>query len=82
VDVSVREPFVYAAIGRWLEAVLHPPTVWGPGSWGAFTPEDPTDGCDHFNDPDRNGYPEWTRRCDSVRKIGRIEFYRTKPEFR
>ncbi|CAL8108155.1 unnamed protein product [Orchesella dallaii] len=37
---------------------------------------DPTGGCDHYNNPDKEGYPGWTRRVTFVRKIGNHNFYK------
>jgi N-acetylmuramoyl-L-alanine amidase len=38
---------------------------------------DPTGGCDHYNNPDKEGYPSWTRNCERVRKIGNHQFYKS-----
>lgn len=38
--------------------------------------QDPTGGCDHYNNPDKEGYPEWTVNVVRVRKIGKYQFYR------
>lgn len=42
---------------------------------------DPTGGADHYNNPDKEGYPEWTNNCDRKVKIGGHQFYKTKPQF-
>lgn len=39
--------------------------------------DDPTDGCDHYNNPDKEGYPPWTKNCRRVRKIGNHQFYKS-----
>ncbi|CAF1471510.1 unnamed protein product [Adineta steineri] len=30
--------------------------------------EDPTGGADHYNNPDKEGYPSWTNNCDRLAK--------------
>ncbi len=37
---------------------------------------DPTQGCDHYNNPSKEGYPEWTRNVTRVTTIGNHVFYR------
>ncbi|CAF1212569.1 unnamed protein product [Adineta steineri] len=32
--------------------------------------EDPTGGADHYNNPDKEGYPSWTNNCDRLSKVG------------
>jgi N-acetylmuramoyl-L-alanine amidase len=39
--------------------------------------EDPTGGCDHYNNPDKEGYPDWTKNCKRVRKIANHQFYKS-----
>ena len=39
---------------------------------------DPTNGCDHYNNPDKEGYPAWTQNTHFMRKIGNHQFYKTK----
>lgn len=53
----------YEAIDRWLPNV--------------FTGSDPTGGADHFNNPDKEGYPPWTKNCRKLIKIGRHQFYKS-----
>jgi hypothetical protein len=38
---------------------------------------DPTKGCDHYNNPDKEGYPSWTNNCNRVKKIGDHQFYKS-----
>lgn len=42
---------------------------------------DPTGGADHYNNPSKEGYPDWTKRCKRTKTIGNHQFYETKPEF-
>eukprot|EP01039_Chlorochromonas_danica_P004193 gene4193-4606_t len=42
--------------------------------------DDPTKGCDHYNNPEKEGYPPWTENCDRMDKIGGHQFYRTKKD--
>lgn len=39
---------------------------------------DPTGGCDHYNNPAKEGRPPWTRNCDEINIIGNHTFYRSK----
>ncbi len=39
---------------------------------------DPTSGCYHYNNPAIEGYPDWTRNVNYIRKIGNHQFYRSK----
>ncbi len=39
---------------------------------------DPTDGSDHYNNPTKEGYPEWTKNCNRTKKIGNHQFYKDK----
>ncbi|KAI9556477.1 hypothetical protein GHT06_016265 [Daphnia sinensis] len=54
----------YDAIDRWLPHVYQGP--------------DPTGGADHFNNPDKEGYPSWTANCHFLMKIGGHQFYKSK----
>ena len=31
---------------------------------------DPTEGCDHYNNPYKEGYPAWTNNCDKHKLVG------------
>uniref|UniRef100_A0A914P6K6 Cell wall hydrolase SleB domain-containing protein n=1 Tax=Panagrolaimus davidi TaxID=227884 RepID=A0A914P6K6_9BILA len=46
---------------------------------GAF--KEHNDGSDHYNNPDKEGYPDWTNNCDKTKRIGGHQFYKTKPGF-
>ena len=39
---------------------------------------DNTHGSDHYNNPDKEGYPSWTQNCIKTVKIGLHQFYRGK----
>lgn len=39
---------------------------------------DPTLEADHYNNPDKEGYPEWTKNCRKTVKIGNHQFYKSK----
>ena len=39
---------------------------------------DPTEGCDHYNNPGKEGYPDWTNNCTRNKKIGGHQFYKAK----
>lgn len=38
--------------------------------YDGYDGDDPTDGADHYNNPDKEGYPQWTENCDRKAKIG------------
>ncbi|KAI9556720.1 hypothetical protein GHT06_016511 [Daphnia sinensis] len=65
IDEAIRsEPEAFNAMDTWLpEVYLNP---------------DPTDGADHYNNPDKEGYPPWTNNVDPVIKIGNHQFYKSK----
>lgn len=37
---------------------------------------DPTGGADHYNNPDKEGYPSWTNNCQRLSKVGNHQFYK------
>lgn len=39
---------------------------------------DPTGGADHYNNPDKEGYPSWTNNCNQLKKVGNHQFYKSK----
>jgi len=43
-----------------------------------YLSQDPTSGCDHYNNPDKEGFPPWTNNVMRVIKIGHHQFYRSK----
>ena len=67
-DIQMDEYDARKSIEEWL------PTVYTKY-------KDPTGGCDHFNNPQKEGYPSWTNNCDYVMTIGGHNFYKTKPQF-
>ncbi len=38
---------------------------------------DPTGGADHYNNPDKEGYPAWTNNCQYLNKIKNHQFYKS-----
>ena len=60
-DIVMTEIDARQAIESWL------PTV--------FQGSDPTGGCCYFNNPDKEGYPDWTTRVKRGCKIGGHQFY-------
>ena len=40
--------------------------------------KDETGGADHYNNPDKEGYPSWTQNCVRTVKIGNHQFYLSK----
>ncbi|CAG0895354.1 unnamed protein product [Cyprideis torosa] len=43
----------------------------------AWRMSDITQGSDHYNNPDKEGYPSWTKNCTKTMKIGNHQFYRS-----
>ena len=39
--------------------------------------QDPTRGCDHYNNPSKEGYPSWTNNFKKDKKIGNHQFYKS-----
>ncbi|KAK9881037.1 hypothetical protein WA026_014380 [Henosepilachna vigintioctopunctata] len=66
-DFDVTEPSVYRKIKNMTDEIYDAPMC-----------DDPTGGCDHYNNPDKEGYPSWTNNCNKVKKIGDHWFYRGK----
>jgi N-acetylmuramoyl-L-alanine amidase len=64
-DIEINEPEVYDQISQWADGVFD-----------ADASQDPTNGTDHYNNPDKEGYPSWTQNCQQVRKIGNHQFYK------
>lgn len=46
--------------------------------YDASIDEDPTGGCDHYNNPDDEPYRAWRDNVYEVRRIGRHVFYRSR----
>lgn len=64
-DIYIDDERTYERIRTWSDALYDAPMS-----------KDPTNGCDHYNNPDKEGYPEWTNNVQKVRKIGAHQFYR------
>jgi N-acetylmuramoyl-L-alanine amidase len=62
-DIGIHEMASYRAIDKWLPQVY----VQKP---------DPTNGCDHYNNPTKEGDPDWTKNCSLKEKIGNHQFYK------
>ncbi len=65
-DIQINEPQAYAEICRWADKVFD----------GDSQYKDPTGGADHYNNPDKEGYPPWTDNCTKKIKIGNHQFYK------
>ncbi|XP_044758866.1 spore cortex-lytic enzyme-like [Coccinella septempunctata] len=66
-DIHIDDPATYARIKRMTDRIFDEPMR-----------NDPTGGCDHYNNPKKEGYPAWTRNCDRVMKVGNHVFYKQK----
>lgn len=58
-DISIREREAYKNIRSWSDELYDKKQRY-----------DPTNGSDHYNNPDKEGYPEWTRNVNPTKKIG------------
>lgn len=65
-DIHIRQPSVYEDIRSWSDSL-----------YNASMRHDPTGGCDHYNNPDKEGYPAWTNNVELIRTIGSHNFYRS-----
>jgi len=61
-DIIMTETDAQKSIESWL------PTF--------FLETDPTGGCTYYNNPDKEGYPDWTTRVIKAIKIGNHQFYK------
>jgi len=66
-DISIGEPAIYEKIKKLTDSVYAAPHS-----------SDPTGGCDHYNNPSKEGKPAWTRNCNEIHKIGGHQFYKSK----
>ena len=66
-DIPTNEKEAYDKSDSYLRKVYEAPMS-----------EDPTGGMDHYNNPDKEGYPPWTNNVDKGPKIGGHQFYKTK----
>ncbi|CAF3823083.1 unnamed protein product, partial [Rotaria sp. Silwood1] len=64
-DIEINEPEAYANISQWADRIFD-----------ADSSQDPTGGADHYNNPDKEGYPPWTQNCQKLRKIEHHQFYK------
>ncbi len=64
-DIAIHEPEAYKKISEWADGVFD-----------ADSSQDPTGGADHYNNPDKGGYPSWTKNCQRLRKIDNHQFYK------
>jgi N-acetylmuramoyl-L-alanine amidase len=64
-DIEINEPDAYQQISQWVDNVFD-----------ADPSQDPTGGADHYNNPDKEGYPPWTQNCQQLRKIANHQFYK------
>ena len=63
-QISIGDPDVYRQCKALAQRVL-------------ASSRDPTGGCDHYNNPDKEGYPSWTNNCRRIRAIGDHQFYKS-----
>ncbi|CAF0723801.1 unnamed protein product [Adineta ricciae] len=66
-DISIHEPEVYRQVCEVVDAIYH-----------ADPNDDPTNGTDHYHNPDKEGIPSWVHNCVFVKKIGNHTFYKSK----
>lgn len=67
-DITIRDRNAYESIRFWSDALYDA---------RPSNRIDITDGSDHYNNPDKEGYPAWTRNCTRTMKIGNHQFYRS-----
>jgi len=65
-DIPIHEKQAYERVKRNVDEVLD-----NPG-------KDYAGGCDHFNNPKKEGYPDWTRNCHQRYSKGDHVFYQSK----
>jgi len=64
-DIEIKEPGAYDKCSKVANRV-----------YDADPRDDPTRGADHYNNPDKEGYPAWTKNCTKTFKIGNHQFYK------
>ena len=64
-DIIINEEGIYQQILALTDSIR-----------SASQSKDPTGGATHYNNPTKEGYPEWTTRCIKLRKIGNHQFYK------
>lgn len=62
-SINIDDQHTYQRILRMCRELIH-------------AQEDPTNGCDHYNNPTKEGYPAWTKNCEKREKIGSHQFYK------
>lgn len=55
-DIPIKDQKSYDKIRSWSDRLYDAPMS-----------KDPTGGCDHYNNPDKEGYPGWTNNVEKVR---------------
>ncbi|XP_045463590.1 uncharacterized protein LOC123673176 [Harmonia axyridis] len=66
-DIEIDDPSLYNRIKRVTDRIYDEPMS-----------RDPTGGCDHYNNPQKEGYPDWTRNCNRKMDVGNHVFYKEK----
>jgi len=61
-DIVMSDTHARNSIDAWLPNV--------------YLGRDPTGGSDHYNNPEKEGYPPWTKNCEWTVKIENHQFYK------
>lgn len=64
-DTQIREKSVFNQIKKVTDRI-----------YDGQDRNDPTGGADHYNNPDKEGYKEWTEGCRKTVKINNHQFYK------
>ena len=64
-DIEIKEQDSYRKIRRLTDQIYDEPST-----------SDPTGGADHYNNPQKEGYPPWTEKCTRKRQIANHVFYK------
>lgn len=65
-DIKITEPDVYNRIVQWSAQIFDAPNNQDLTGYHA----------DRYNNPDKEGYPDWTKNAYKIKKIGHLEFYK------